>query len=361
MNPPLRSGHDRKALVEALAAGDIDCIATDHAPHAPQEKETPSRRRPSGHRPGDGLLGALYGARRERSAAGEAGRADERGPGTHPGLHAPSIKDGEEPTWHSSTRQQSRPSSFRRAVAQLTLAGPGAHGQSPADRGGWSRGLGRTCLARPSSSSRTAPPSPARRSPARVRRRRDRLQHRHDRLSGGGHRSLLLRPAGDVHVPADRQLRGRRGPRRVRQGARPRHHRARDDQLPLQPRVPADLARLARGAGRAGRHRRRHARPHPSHPRARARCGRSSPPTSPTPSTCASRRRDCRPWLASTSPRRSPATGATRRRRRRGPSARPHVVAYDFGIKRSMLGCSPAAASASPSCRRRRAPRRCSS
>lgn len=41
MNPPLRSRRDRRALIEALAAGDIDCIATDHAPHAAQEKETP--------------------------------------------------------------------------------------------------------------------------------------------------------------------------------------------------------------------------------------------------------------------------------------------------------------------------------
>ena len=40
MNPPLRGEEDRRALVEALAAGDIDCIATDHAPHAAQEKET---------------------------------------------------------------------------------------------------------------------------------------------------------------------------------------------------------------------------------------------------------------------------------------------------------------------------------
>lgn len=41
MNPPLRTETDRLALVEALAAGEIDCIATDHAPHAAQEKETP--------------------------------------------------------------------------------------------------------------------------------------------------------------------------------------------------------------------------------------------------------------------------------------------------------------------------------
>jgi dihydroorotase len=41
MNPPLRSGADRRALVEALRSGMIDCIATDHAPHARHEKEVP--------------------------------------------------------------------------------------------------------------------------------------------------------------------------------------------------------------------------------------------------------------------------------------------------------------------------------
>jgi dihydroorotase len=38
MNPPLRSARDRLALWEGLADGTIDAIATDHAPHAPEEK-----------------------------------------------------------------------------------------------------------------------------------------------------------------------------------------------------------------------------------------------------------------------------------------------------------------------------------
>jgi dihydroorotase len=41
MNPPLRSEDDRKALIEGLRDGTIDCIATDHAPHATEEKEVP--------------------------------------------------------------------------------------------------------------------------------------------------------------------------------------------------------------------------------------------------------------------------------------------------------------------------------
>ncbi len=41
MNPPLRSEDDRQALIEALRSGVIDCVATDHAPHAAEEKEVP--------------------------------------------------------------------------------------------------------------------------------------------------------------------------------------------------------------------------------------------------------------------------------------------------------------------------------
>ncbi|MDY7093400.1 MAG: dihydroorotase [Acidobacteriota bacterium] len=38
MKPPLRSEADRQALLEGLADGSIDVIATDHAPHHPDEK-----------------------------------------------------------------------------------------------------------------------------------------------------------------------------------------------------------------------------------------------------------------------------------------------------------------------------------
>ena len=41
MNPPLRAEDDRQALIEGLRDGTIDCIATDHAPHAADEKEVP--------------------------------------------------------------------------------------------------------------------------------------------------------------------------------------------------------------------------------------------------------------------------------------------------------------------------------
>jgi dihydroorotase len=41
VNPPLRAQRDRRALVAALRSGVIDCVATDHAPHARHEKEVP--------------------------------------------------------------------------------------------------------------------------------------------------------------------------------------------------------------------------------------------------------------------------------------------------------------------------------
>src|SRR5207248_945198 len=39
MNPPLRGKRDAEAVLEELIDGTIDCIATDHAPHASGEKE----------------------------------------------------------------------------------------------------------------------------------------------------------------------------------------------------------------------------------------------------------------------------------------------------------------------------------
>ena len=39
MNPPLRAPEDVRSLLKGISAGDIDAIATDHAPHAPEEKQ----------------------------------------------------------------------------------------------------------------------------------------------------------------------------------------------------------------------------------------------------------------------------------------------------------------------------------
>jgi dihydroorotase len=96
MHPPLTEESDRRALVEGLRDGTIDCVATDHAPHARDEKEVPFEQAPMGTTgletafaalhtglvvPGElglGLLvermtagGALFGLPVARLAAGE--------------------------------------------------------------------------------------------------------------------------------------------------------------------------------------------------------------------------------------------------------------------------------------------------
>jgi dihydroorotase len=48
MNPPLRAEADRQALIDALRSGTLDFIATDHAPHAREEKEQPFETAPFG-------------------------------------------------------------------------------------------------------------------------------------------------------------------------------------------------------------------------------------------------------------------------------------------------------------------------
>ena len=78
MNPPLRSEADRQALIAGLQDGTIDCIATDHAPHALDEKEVPFEEAAFGVTgPGDGLRRPPHGPRRAgddqpRAARGEA-------------------------------------------------------------------------------------------------------------------------------------------------------------------------------------------------------------------------------------------------------------------------------------------------
>jgi dihydroorotase len=69
MNPPLRSEHDRQAVIAGLLDGTIDCIATDHAPHARHEKEVEFERAPNGITGLETALGlALRMLHREHSA-----------------------------------------------------------------------------------------------------------------------------------------------------------------------------------------------------------------------------------------------------------------------------------------------------
>ncbi len=60
MNPPLGSESDRLAIVDALRSGVIDCVATDHAPHAREEKELPFEQAPMGTTGLETAFSALY-------------------------------------------------------------------------------------------------------------------------------------------------------------------------------------------------------------------------------------------------------------------------------------------------------------
>ena len=60
MNPPLRSGDDRSALIAALREGTIQAVATDHAPHARHEKEVPFEAAPFGVTGLETAFSALY-------------------------------------------------------------------------------------------------------------------------------------------------------------------------------------------------------------------------------------------------------------------------------------------------------------
>jgi len=60
MNPPLRTEDDRQALIEGLKDGTIDCIATDHAPHARSEKEVPFEQAPMGSTGLETAFAAIY-------------------------------------------------------------------------------------------------------------------------------------------------------------------------------------------------------------------------------------------------------------------------------------------------------------
>lgn len=58
--PPLRSEKDRLALLDALKSGLIDCIATDHAPHADYEKELEFDKAPFGINGFEAAFASLY-------------------------------------------------------------------------------------------------------------------------------------------------------------------------------------------------------------------------------------------------------------------------------------------------------------
>lgn len=65
VNPPLRTQEDIASLRAAVKSGVIDMLATDHAPHATHEKETPFDQAPNGFTGLDLALSITYGLVRE--------------------------------------------------------------------------------------------------------------------------------------------------------------------------------------------------------------------------------------------------------------------------------------------------------
>jgi dihydroorotase len=60
MNPPVRTESDRQAVIAGLRDGTIECIATDHAPHARDEKDRPFEEAPMGTTGLETAFAAVY-------------------------------------------------------------------------------------------------------------------------------------------------------------------------------------------------------------------------------------------------------------------------------------------------------------
>jgi dihydroorotase len=95
MNPPLRAASDRGALIEALRSGTIDCVATDHAPHAREEKEQPFEVAPMGVTGLETAFAALHTHLVLPGVLELATVVERMTAGTEPfGLHVPRIARG---------------------------------------------------------------------------------------------------------------------------------------------------------------------------------------------------------------------------------------------------------------------------
>ncbi len=130
VNPPLRSEDDRAAIVAGLADGTIDAIATDHAPHAVEEKDQEFSYAPPGMvgletalvlgmtelvRPGHLSLGGLF-QRMSTSPAAILGLGDQGGP-IAPGAQANLV------IFDPEHRSSIDPSSFHSRSKNSPLAG----------------------------------------------------------------------------------------------------------------------------------------------------------------------------------------------------------------------------------------------
>ena len=134
MNPPLRAGEDRAALIDALLDGTVEAIATDHAPHAREEKEVPFEEAPFGVTGLETAFSALYTQLVEPGVVPLATLLERMsaGPARIYGLDAPTIQVGAEANlvlldldavWHVDE------GSFRSKSTNSWLLGSKLHGR----------------------------------------------------------------------------------------------------------------------------------------------------------------------------------------------------------------------------------------
>jgi dihydroorotase len=134
MNPPLRASEDRAALIDALLDGTVEAIATDHAPHAREEKEVPFEEATFGVTGLETAFSALYTQLVEPGVVPLATLLERMsaGPARIYGLDVPTIQVGAEANlvlldldavWHVDE------GSFRSKSANSWLLGSKLHGR----------------------------------------------------------------------------------------------------------------------------------------------------------------------------------------------------------------------------------------
>ena len=139
MNPPLRSAEDRDALRAGVADGTIDAIATDHAPHAVEEKESEFDLSPPGTIGLETALGRRdHVRRRTRDRLARAGaRRDVVDAGPDPGRRRPRRPDRTRPTREPGAVRSrgtvDRGAPVRLEGSELGIHGGRAHGRGRGD------------------------------------------------------------------------------------------------------------------------------------------------------------------------------------------------------------------------------------
>jgi dihydroorotase len=95
MNPPLRAETDRQAVLQGLRSGVLGCVATDHAPHAREEKEHPFELAPMGVTGLETAFAALHTGLVEPGTIGLELLIERLTAGGEPfGVSAPSLTPG---------------------------------------------------------------------------------------------------------------------------------------------------------------------------------------------------------------------------------------------------------------------------